>query len=188
CASRFGILSHIEEAGEPDGVNDYAELWLEDGGAAPAPERTGRSPSPVAERPEPGICNRPYVLAAGPLAIARSMRVELVFRGRRCGALLVAGADADYSPAQLAELEAIADRAAPVFWALAVERARTRNAGGYAEVRRRLETILDTAVDAIIGVRTDGRIVIVNPAASRLFGYTREELLGRKLKRLLPNL
>src|SRR5690606_22125330 len=66
CASRFGILSHIEEAGEPDGVNDYAEIWLEDGGAAPAPERTGRSPSPVAERPEPGICNRPYVLAAGP--------------------------------------------------------------------------------------------------------------------------
>ena len=188
CASDFGILTYIEEAGEPDGVNDYAEIWLEVGVAARAPERKGKAPSPVAERPEAGICNRPYVLAAGPLAIARSLRVELVFRGRRCGSLLVAGAAADYGQAELARLRAIAERAAPAFWALAVERARTRSAGGFAEVRRQLDSILDTAVDAIIGVRNDGRMVIVNPAASRLFGYSREELLGRKLKRLLPNL
>jgi PAS domain S-box-containing protein len=116
------------------------------------------------------------------------MRVELEFRGRRCGWLLVAGAAEDYRADDLARLESIAAHAAPVFWALATERARTRGAAAFAEVRRRLETILDTAVDAIVGVRTDGRIVIVNPAAARLFGYTREELLGRKLKRLLPNL
>lgn len=188
CASRFGILTFIEEAGEPDGVNDYAEIWLQEQGAARAPAHNGKALSPVAERAEAGICNRPYVLASGPLAVERSMRADLVFRGRRCGSLLVAGAAGDYGETDLARLAAIAERAAPPFWALAVERARARSASGFAELRRQLDTILDTAVDAIVGVRTDGRIVIVNPAASRLFGYSREELLGRKLKRLLPNL
>jgi PAS domain S-box-containing protein len=188
-ASRFGILTFIEEAGEPEGVNDYAEIWLkQEVAAAPGAERRGKVAGLVAERPETGICNRPYVLAGGPIAIARSLRVELVFRGRRCGSVLVAGAAEDYAEPDLARLQAFAERAATAFWALAVERARTRSATGFAEVRRQLDSILSTAVDAIIGVRTDGRMVIVNPAAARMFGYTREELLGRKLKRLLPNL
>lgn len=188
CSSPFGIISFIEEAGEPEGVDDYAEIWLRHGTAARTAPGKRKAPSPVAERPENGICNRSYVLAAGPLALDRSMRVDLEFRGRRCGWLLVAGAAQDYGADDLVRLEAIAAQAAPVFWSLAAERARTRGAAAFAEVRRRLETILDTAVDAIVGVRTDGRIVIVNPAAERLFGYSRDELLGRKLKRLLPNL
>jgi len=189
CASSFGMILFIEEAGEPEGVNDYAEIWLRQGGDAnaPASARKGKTPSPVAERAEPGICNRPYVLAAGPLAIERSMRVELVFRGRRCGALLVASAAADYGEADLARLQAIADRAAPVFWTLAAERARMRSAAGFTQVRGQLDSVLSTAVDAVIGVRTDGRMVIVNPAASRMFGYSRDEMIGRKLKTLLPN-
>ncbi len=188
CGGDFGIITFIEEAGEPDGVNDYAEIWISDAGPARQPARNGKASHPVLEHPAAGICNRPYVLAAGPVALARSLGADLVFRGRRCGSLLVAGAAQDYGEAALAELRAIAGMAAPVFWALAVERARTRSASGHAEVRRQLETVLDTAVDAIVGVRADGRIVIVNPAAARMFGYSREELLGRKLKRLLPNL
>jgi PAS domain S-box-containing protein len=187
CGSSFGIITFIEEAGEPEGVNDYGEIWLRQG-AEPAQERKGRAPSPVADRPEPGISNRPYVLGAGPVAIARSMRVELDFRGRRCGSILVADAAADYRPEDLAALEAIAAEAAPVLWALAVERARSRAARAHADVRSKLESFLNTAVDAVIGVRTNGRIVSVNPAASRMFGYTAEELLGKKLKSLLPNL
>ncbi|HEY7609619.1 MAG TPA: ATP-binding protein [Alphaproteobacteria bacterium] len=188
-ASSFGTITYIEEAGEPEGVNDYAEIWLRRGGAAAhAPERKGKTPSPVSDRAEPGICNRPYVLAAGPLAVTRSMRADFVFRGRRCGSILVAGAVGDYAEQDLTLLQAIAERAAPAFWALAVERARTRIAAGYADSRGKLDSILNTAVDAVIGVRADGRIVIANPAASRLFGYTADELLGRKLKKLLPNL
>ena len=188
-ASSFGIITFIEEAGEPEGVNDYAEIWLRQANAAAhAPERKGKPPSPVSDRAEPGICNRPYVLASGPLAVTRSMRADLVFRGRRCGSLLVAGAAGDYSEQDFALLQAAAERAAAAFWALAVERARTRIAAGYADSRGKLDSILNTAVDAIIGVRVDGRIVIANPAASRLFGYAPDELMGRKLKRLLPNL
>src|SRR6185295_677475 len=68
-ASNFGIITFIEEAGEPEGVNDYAEIWLRQANAAAhAPERKGKPPSPVSDRAEPGICNRPYVLASGPLS------------------------------------------------------------------------------------------------------------------------
>lgn len=188
CASRFGIVSFIEEAGEPEGVNDYGEIWLRRA-AEPgsAPERRGKSPSPVADRPQPGICNRAYVLATGPVALARSMRAEFVFRGRRCGAILVGAAACDYTEEDFSLLRTIAERAAPVFWALAVERSRSRNAAGLTDARGKLDTILNTAVDAVVGVRADGTIVIVNPGASRLFGYSADELLGRKLKTLLPN-
>jgi PAS domain S-box-containing protein len=55
-------------------------------------------------------------------------------------------------------------------------------------VRSKLDSFLNNAVDAVIGVRANGRIVSVNPAASRMFGYTMDELLGKKLKSLLPNL
>jgi PAS domain S-box-containing protein len=187
-ASRFGFVSFIEEAGAGDSVTDFAEIWLRTGSAAGAFEKKSKSPSPVADRPEPGIANRAYVLAAGPLAVSRSMQVELVFRGRRCGALLVADAAADYGEDDLARLQALADQAAPVFWALAVERARDRSAASHADARGKLNSVLNTAVDAVIGVRANGRIVLANPAATRMFGYSAEELLGRKLKTLLPNL
>jgi PAS domain S-box-containing protein len=188
-AGAFGIITFIEEAGEPEGANDYGEIWFrQNAGLVSASERKGRAPSPVADRAEPGISNRPYVLGAGPVALERSMCADLVFRGRRCGSILVADAAADYGREDFAQLEAIAADAAPIFWALAVERARARSAAGFADARNKLNSFLNTAVDAVIGVRANGRIVMVNPAASRMFGYTGEELLGKKLKSLLPNL
>lgn len=185
----FGLIRCIEEAGEPDNANDYAEIWLRRA-AAPAAAQASRrkAPAPVAQHPYPAISNRSYVLAAGPVTISRSMQAELVFRGRRCGAIVVANGPRDYSADDLARLQAIAERLAPVFWALASERARTRSAAGFRESRTRLDSILDTVVDAIIGVTFTGRIETVNPAAARMFGYTREELFGRKIKSLLPNL
>lgn len=186
--SGFGLIRVIEEAGEPDGANDYAEIWLSRAPPpAGAPVRR-KSPAPVLAQPLPGIANRGYVLGAGPVALTRSMRAELLFRGRRCGEIVVANAPGDYAAADLLALEEMARMLAPVFWALAAERARVRAAAGLREARGRLDSVLETAVDAIIGVRADGRIETVNPAAARMFGYARDELLGRKLKTLLPQL
>jgi PAS domain S-box-containing protein len=187
--SNFGLIRVIEEAGEPDGANDYAEVWLRRDApatASAAPRRKG--PAPVLPHPQAGIANRSYVFGAGPIAVSRSLQAELIFRGRRCGAIMIANGPRDYAEADLAALEKIARALAPVFWALATERARVRAAAGFREARGRLDSVLDTVVDAIIGVRADGRIETVNPAAARMFGYTRDELLGRKLKSLLPGL
>jgi len=50
----------------------------------------------------------------------------------------------------------------------------------------KLRAILETAVDAIITVDKLGTITTVNPAAERLFGYAREEFLGRNVNFLMP--
>jgi PAS domain S-box-containing protein len=46
--------------------------------------------------------------------------------------------------------------------------------------------ILDSAPDAIIVVDTAGRIVFANRQVSALFGYTKDEVLGSNIDRLLP--
>ncbi|MGN6201785.1 MAG: PAS domain S-box protein, partial [Solirubrobacterales bacterium] len=49
-----------------------------------------------------------------------------------------------------------------------------------------IEQILDFVPDAIVGVDTDGNIVLANRQAERLFGYGREMLLGNGLELLIP--
>ena len=49
-----------------------------------------------------------------------------------------------------------------------------------------LEGFLEAAPDAIVVVDWSGHIVIVNQLAGRLFGYSRQELLGMQIERLIP--
>ncbi len=49
-------------------------------------------------------------------------------------------------------------------------------------------SMLDAAPDAILGVDALGTIVYVNEQAVRLFGYTRDELLGRPVEILVPEM
>src|SRR4051794_6662610 len=48
------------------------------------------------------------------------------------------------------------------------------------------DAILDAAPDAIVVVDSDGHIVLVNTQAERLFGYSREELIGNAIETLIP--
>src|SRR5688572_32117767 len=49
-----------------------------------------------------------------------------------------------------------------------------------------LEGFLEAAPDAIVVVDWSGHIVIVNQLAGRLFGYSRQELLGMPIEGLVP--
>jgi PAS domain S-box-containing protein len=49
----------------------------------------------------------------------------------------------------------------------------------------RQTAILDSALDAIVTMDHAGRVTEFNPAAERLFGYTREEALGRDMGELI---
>src|SRR5262245_29344787 len=49
-----------------------------------------------------------------------------------------------------------------------------------------LARILDLAEEAIISLDADQHIVRFNQGAEKTFGYTREEILGENLDRLLP--
>ena len=50
----------------------------------------------------------------------------------------------------------------------------------------RWQSVFDAAIDGILVVNSQGLIQNLNPAISRLFGYTREELLGGSITMLMP--
>lgn len=51
---------------------------------------------------------------------------------------------------------------------------------------RQLEWLLDSAADAMLIADREGRVILANPPALRMFGYTAEELIDRQLEILLP--
>jgi PAS domain S-box-containing protein len=73
----------------------------------------------------------------------------------------------------------------------ALDLRRTLRAGARARQRLAerealLAAILDTAVDAIITIDTEGRILSANRAAERMFDYAASELVGRNVSMLMP--
>lgn len=52
--------------------------------------------------------------------------------------------------------------------------------------QRTLEAVINTAVDGIIIINERGIIQMANQAASRLFGYSKEEMNGRNVNMLMP--
>ncbi|MEW5820763.1 MAG: PAS domain S-box protein, partial [Cyanobacteriota bacterium] len=53
------------------------------------------------------------------------------------------------------------------------------------EANKTLETITETAVDAIILINSEGNIVYWSNAAEKIFGYSREEIIGKSLHKTL---
>ncbi|MDP3082437.1 MAG: PAS domain S-box protein [Rubrivivax sp.] len=63
---------------------------------------------------------------------------------------------------------------------------RRRAEAALAQARSRLQGILDSAMDAIVSIDDEQRIVLFNPAAERMFGWTAAQLQGQSIDRLLP--
>ena len=63
---------------------------------------------------------------------------------------------------------------------------RKRNEEQLRESEETLRVISDTAHDALIQINSAGQVGHWNLAAMRMFGYTRDEMLGRAMHELLP--
>ncbi len=66
-------------------------------------------------------------------------------------------------------------------------RAREQEANARVKAEGRFRELLEAAPDAIIEVDEDGTMVLANASAERIFGYRREEMLGRSVEMLLAN-
>lgn len=51
---------------------------------------------------------------------------------------------------------------------------------------QRFRGILDTATNAILSIDEEHKIILFNNAAQRIFGYTRDEILGKNLNMIIP--
>src|SRR6185295_9775474 len=65
-------------------------------------------------------------------------------------------------------------------------RAQAESTRALEESRRRLEAIVTTAADGILVIDDKGIIEDANPAAERLFGHGRDDLIGRNVSLLMP--
>jgi PAS domain S-box-containing protein len=55
-----------------------------------------------------------------------------------------------------------------------------------ADARQRLSIIVDSAMDGIVTVDRQGRILLFNPAAERIFGCSADEAIGASIERFVP--
>ena len=54
------------------------------------------------------------------------------------------------------------------------------------ESQKRFRTLLESAPDAMVIIEASGEIVMVNRRAEELFGYSRDELTGQPIEKLMP--
>ena len=64
--------------------------------------------------------------------------------------------------------------------------AAVRDVSDRVKAQAKFRGLLEAAPDAIVGVTVDGRISLVNAQTERLFGYSRDELVGEPVEILVP--
>lgn len=124
---------------------------------------------------------KPWQIGAG-LAVAAAL-VVLNFAALTLGPDLPALAAADL----VGDLAVLTLAVAGVVWAgLRADTQRAHARAALAEREQRLAAIVDSAMDAVITVNAEQRIVLFNRAAEAVFRCRRDDLLGERLDRLLP--
>jgi len=63
---------------------------------------------------------------------------------------------------------------------------RRRSEKALLEAAARMQAVVDTAVDGVILIDSQGTVLMFNPACERLFGYAADEVVGQNVRMLMP--
>jgi PAS domain S-box-containing protein len=86
--------------------------------------------------------------------------------------------------ASISQIEVGGERLATVILRDITERKAAEEA--LIDSRRRMEGIVESAMDALIAIDGARRIILFNPAAERMFGVPSTEVMGAPIERLIP--
>jgi PAS domain S-box-containing protein len=133
----------------------------------------------IVSRPNPPVANARWAKAVETFLMETLSAFEVAHRGFR---------DACDRLGRLNEtLKERHEQLAASITKLAEEVARRKNAQELLqESELKFRSVVESAQDGIITVDARGRLVAVNHGAEQLFGYRREELLGKSVTRLIP--
>ncbi len=125
------------------------------------------------------VADDPVVSANGRAATAGSFAFPILAAGEVDAVVQICSNDlVGPDPEMLALMEAVADRIGQL-----IERRRAEAAVAQSEARK--SAILSSALDCIVTIDADGRIVEFNPAAERTFGRVARDVIGQDLSELL---
>ncbi|HXF56748.1 MAG TPA: PAS domain S-box protein [Actinomycetota bacterium] len=114
------------------------------------------------------------------------LAVPLLYRERVVGVIVLSKLGVDqFDASDLRLLEVLASHAAAALENARLLEAERRAAERLRESEARKTAILESALDCVVVIDHEGRIVEFNPAAERTFGYRKEEVLGRELAEVL---
>ncbi|MEK6976836.1 MAG: PAS domain S-box protein, partial [Candidatus Hydrothermarchaeota archaeon] len=109
-----------------------------------------------------------------------SAAFSLIYEGKVVGVLNVYAAEPCYfDRRQVKLLQAFADQTAILISAALRLEALRKSEAMY-------RGLVEAATDAVVSADGDGKIVLWNPAAARLFGYSEREALGKDLTIIIP--
>ena len=61
-----------------------------------------------------------------------------------------------------------------------------RDKAAFRESEKHYRAVAEAATDAIFTIDSDSTILVGNPAAKRIFGYSNAEMIGQRLTMLMP--
>ncbi len=83
-------------------------------------------------------------------------------------------------------LETNRSRAGSLRWLAVSAGTYNRDRTNYRAARLSFRRLFESAPDAMVLANSQGRIILVNAQTEHLFGYGRDELIGRQLEMLMP--
>ena len=124
-------------------------------------------------------------LPFGPLELRGFLSVPAVENGKVVAVVTVGNKTEDYSEADIRQLQLLID----YVWHIAREKESERR---IRESEEKFHAMAHSAHDAIITIDGDGKsdidgtIIFWNSAAERIFGYGRDEVVGKNIKIIVP--